>query len=75
MLWRMKGKTLQEIAGFAQAAQAVMAPIEGMDRDWPSSAARGAHRAPASPFTGRWAGVSSHGWGVAPGRDGRFCRC
>lgn len=39
MLLRMKGETADEIAGFAQAAQKGMAPVTGVDLDWPSYAA------------------------------------
>lgn len=39
MLLRMKGETAEEIAGFAEAAQAAIAPVQDVALDWPSYAA------------------------------------
>ncbi|MDJ0820271.1 MAG: glycosyl transferase family protein [Paracoccaceae bacterium] len=39
MLLRMKGETADEIAGFAEAAQAAMPGLTNVDLDWPSYAA------------------------------------
>ena len=46
MLLRMKGETPAEIAGFAQAAQGSIAPVQGVDLDWPSYAAGRTRGAP-----------------------------
>lgn len=46
MLMRMKGEVADEIAGFAEAAQAAIAPVGGVDLDWPSYAAGRTRGAP-----------------------------
>ncbi|OIQ31336.1 MAG: glycosyl transferase family 3 [Alphaproteobacteria bacterium MedPE-SWcel] len=67
MLLRMKGETAEEIAGFAQAAQAAMPPIEGVDLDWPSYAAGRTRGLPwfllsAQLVARSGRGVLIHGW-------------
>ena len=67
MLLRMKGETAEEIAGFAQAAQAAMSPIEGVDLDWPSYAAGRTRGLPwfllsAQLVARSGRGVLIHGW-------------
>ncbi|WP_415919545.1 glycosyl transferase family protein [Tateyamaria sp. SN6-1] len=46
MLLRMKGETASEIAGFAQAAQAMSPTLPQVDLDWPSYAAGRTRGAP-----------------------------
>ena len=46
MLLRMKGETADEIAGFAEAAQAALREVGPVDLDWPSYAAGRTRGAP-----------------------------
>ncbi len=71
MLLRMKGETADEIAGFAQAAQDSMDPVQGVDLDWPSYAAGRTRGAPWFLLAARLVAMSGrrvliHGWN---GRD------
>lgn len=70
MLLRMKGETAQEIAGFAAAAQAAVAPIGGVDLDWPSYAAGRTRGAPWFLLSAKLVSeagypVLLHGWNGA----------
>jgi anthranilate phosphoribosyltransferase len=70
MLLRMKGETAEEIAGFVEAAQAAMAPVSGVDLDWPSYAAGRTRGLPyfleaARGLADAGHGVLLHGWNGA----------
>ncbi|WP_136634862.1 glycosyl transferase family protein [Pseudooceanicola onchidii] len=70
MLLRMKGETAPEIAGFAEAAQAGIAPVGGVDLDWPSYAAGRTRGAPLFLHAARRIAddghrVLLHGWNGA----------
>ncbi|SFS05877.1 glycosyl transferase family protein [Yoonia litorea] len=67
MLLRMKGETAEEIAGFAQAAQAALPSMPGADLDWPSYAAGRTRGAPWFLLSARIVAdaghrVLLHGW-------------
>ncbi|OWU83684.1 glycosyl transferase family 3 [Oceanicola sp. 22II-s10i] len=70
MLLRMKGEAAEEIAGFAGAAQGAVAPVEGVDLDWPSYAAGRTRGAPLFLTSARMVAdeghrVLMHGWNGA----------
>ena len=70
MLLRMKGETADEIAGFTEAAQAAIAPVAGVDLDWPAYAAGRTRGAPWFLQSARQVAdaghrVLLHGWNGA----------
>lgn len=72
MLLRMKGETADEIAGFAEAAQAEVGPMPRADLDWPSYAAGRTRGAPWFLLSARLVAqaghrVLLHGWNGADG--------
>lgn len=67
MLLRMKGETAEEIAGFAEAAQASLPELPAVDLDWPSYAAGRTRGAPWFLLSARQVAeaghrVLLHGW-------------
>lgn len=70
MLLRMKGETADEIAGFTEAVQSAIAPVTGVDLDWPCYAAGRTRGAPWFLQSARMVAdqghrVLLHGWNGA----------
>ena len=73
MLLRMKGETADEIAGFAEAAQAALPEVGPVDLDWPSYAAGRTRGAPWFLLSAQLVAQSGrrvliHGWNGADGQ-------